>query len=136
MAEVNSHGWTEVQQEFQGNLKRAFFYGAISQTQDSHPSHGQSINYRTINEPNQNRMCREVAVFLEHLFWDPDARHPRGFAVTSSPGDAHAQNSPELIIKLNPITQSAASLLGGISSVLWKPTRKAMNAITTQGYSS
>lgn len=81
-------------------------------------------------------MCRAVAVFLEHLLWDADARHPRDFAVTSSPGDAHTQNSPELIIKLNPITQPVAWLPGSISSMLREPARKALYTITTQGYSS
>lgn len=77
-------------------------------------------------------MYKAVTVFLEHLLWDAEARHPRGFALTSSPGDVHAQNGPELIIKLNPITLSAAWLPGGISSVLWELTRKALYAITTQ----
>lgn len=81
-------------------------------------------------------MCSAVIVFLEHLLWDADARHPRGFALTSSLGDAHAQNSPELIIKLNPITLSAAWLPGSISSVLQEPARKALYITTTQGYSS
>lgn len=81
-------------------------------------------------------MCRAVAVFLEHLLWDADPRQPRGFTVTSSPGDAEAQNSPELILKLNPIAQSAAWLPGAICSMLQEPTRKALQAITTQGYSS
>lgn len=64
-----------------------------------------------------------VAVFLEHLLWDADVRHPRGFAVTSSPGDAFAQNGPELIIKLDPITKSTACLPVDICSVLQEPAR-------------
>lgn len=61
------------------------FLSQCNQIWDSCPSHSQPINYRTINQPNQNRMCGAVAVFLEHLLWDADARHPRGFAVTSKP---------------------------------------------------
>lgn len=79
-------------------------------------------------------MCRAVAVFLEHLLWDADARHPRGFAVTSSPGDAYAENGPEPIIKLDPITKSTAWLPVHICSVLQEPARKPLYAITTQGY--
>lgn len=58
------------------------------------------------------------------------------FVVTSRPGDGHAQNGPELIIKPDLITQSAAWLSGGISSMLQEHARKALYAITTQGYSS
>lgn len=64
-------------------------------------------------------MCRAIAVFLEHLLWDAYARHPRGFAITSSPGDAYTQNGPELIIKLDPITKSTACLPVNICSAHW-----------------
>lgn len=75
-------------------------------------------------------MCRAVAVFLEHLLWDADARHPRGFAVISSPGDAYAQNAPEIIIKLDPITESSACLPDDIYSVLQESARMPLYDIT------
>lgn len=75
-------------------------------------------------------------MLLEQLLWDADTRYTRAFAVTSSPGDAHTQNGPELIVKLNPTTQSAALLPQSISNMLWELTRKPLCTITTQRCSS